>query len=167
VISDGVFKEDLGGGVSQVATTIFNAAFFAGLQDVEHKPHSFYIDRYPPGREATVSWPTIDLRFRNDTRHGVLIETVHVPSTLTTEGSLTVRMWSTKVWDVDARTSDRYAFVRPGTRFLSGRDCVPNEGYRGFQVDVTRVLRRHGEAAVDHTEHLHTSYLAADTVVCG
>ena len=58
IISDGVFKEDLGGGVSQVATTTFNAMFFAGLEDVEHKPHSFYIDRYPVGREATVAWPT-------------------------------------------------------------------------------------------------------------
>ena len=58
IISDGIFKEDLGGGVSQMATTTFNAAFFAGLEDVEHKPHSFYIDRYPVGREATVAWPS-------------------------------------------------------------------------------------------------------------
>ena len=47
IISNGIFKEDLGGGVSQMATTTFNAVFFAGLEDVEHKPHSFYIDRYP------------------------------------------------------------------------------------------------------------------------
>ena len=55
IISDGIFKEDFGGGVSQVATTTFNAAYFAGLKDVEHKPHSFYFDRYPVGREATVA----------------------------------------------------------------------------------------------------------------
>ena len=61
VISNGIFKEDLGGGVSQMATTTFNAAFFAGMTDVEHKTHSFYIDRYPVGREATVAWPTVDL----------------------------------------------------------------------------------------------------------
>jgi hypothetical protein len=63
IISDGVFKEDFGGGVSQMATTTFNAMFFAGLEDVEHKPHSFYIDRYPVGREATVAWGAVDLRF--------------------------------------------------------------------------------------------------------
>ena len=61
IISNGIFKEDLGGGVSQMATTTFNAAFFAGMTDVEHKTHSFYIDRYPVGREATVAWPTVDL----------------------------------------------------------------------------------------------------------
>ena len=67
VISDGILVTDLGGGVSQMATTTFNAMFFAGLEDVEHKPHSFYIDRYPVGREATVAWGSVDLRFRNDT----------------------------------------------------------------------------------------------------
>ena len=66
--------KDLGGGVSQMATTLFNAMFFAGLEDVEHKPHSFYIDRYPVGREATVAWGSLDLRFTNDTPHGVLIK---------------------------------------------------------------------------------------------
>ena len=67
MISDGILVQDLGGGVSQMATTTFNATFFAGLEDVEHKPHSFYIDRYPIGREATVAWGAVDLRFRNDT----------------------------------------------------------------------------------------------------
>ena len=79
IISDGIFKEDLGGGVSQMATTTFNATFFAGLEDVEHKPHSFYIDRYPVGREATVAWGAVDLRFKNDTPYGVLIHATVQP----------------------------------------------------------------------------------------
>ena len=58
IISNGVFAEELGGGVSQVVTTTYNAAFFAGMDDVTHTPHSFYIDRYPLGREATVAWPS-------------------------------------------------------------------------------------------------------------
>ena len=44
--------------MSQSATTTFNAVFFAGLKDVQHRPHGLYIDRYPAGREATVFWPT-------------------------------------------------------------------------------------------------------------
>ncbi len=166
VISDGVFKEDLGGGVSQVATTTFNAAFFAGLEDVEHKPHSFYIDRYPVGREATVAWPTVDLRFRNDTDHGVLIQTVHRLATPSSQGSLTVRMWSTPTWDITAVTGDRYAPTAPETRYLTGDDCVPNQGYGGFQIDVTRVFRRVGSSEVDHREVMHTTYTPSDTVVC-
>ena len=82
VISDGILITDLGGGVSQMATTTFNAMFFAGLEDVEHKPHSFYIDRYPIGREATVAWGAVDLQFRNDTPYGVLISANVTPATV-------------------------------------------------------------------------------------
>jgi vancomycin resistance protein YoaR len=166
IISNGVFKEDFGGGVSQVATTTFNAAFFAGLEDVEHKPHSFYISRYPVGREATVAWPVLDLRFRNDTDHGVLIQTIHTPSSFSNQGALTVRMWSTKVWDIESVTSERYAFTPPQTRTLTGEDCIPNEGYGGFQVDVTRVFREAGKSKVVRREVMHTTYTPSDTVVC-
>jgi vancomycin resistance protein YoaR len=166
IISNGIFAEDLGGGVSQMATTTFNAMYFAGLEDIEHKTHSFYIDRYPVGREATVAWPTVDLRFRNDTDYGVLIEASVTPSTPSTQGVVTVRMYSTKVWDIESRTSDRYAYVGPGTRTLDTPDCYPNSGYSGFQVDVTRVFRKHGESAIDHTEKFHTNYIPADTVIC-
>ena len=69
-----------------MATTTFNAMFFAGLEDVEHKPHSFYIDRYPVGREATVAWGAVDLRFRNDTPYGVLIDARVTPSTPSAPG---------------------------------------------------------------------------------
>ncbi len=95
VIEDGVYQEDLGGGVSQMATTTFNAMFFAGLKDIEHKTHSFYIDRYPVGREATVAWGSVDLRFQNDTPYGVLITARVTPSTPSSQGVVTVRMWST------------------------------------------------------------------------
>ena len=166
VISGGIFKEDLGGGVSQMATTTFNAMFFAGLKDVEHKPHSFYIDRYPVGREATVAWPSVDLRFQNDTEHGILIHSWVTPSTPSSQGSVTVQMYSTKVWDISSSNSERYAYVGPGTRTLDTPDCYPNTGFSGFQVDVTRTFRKHGESAVDHTEKFHTSYTPADTVIC-
>ncbi|MET0525799.1 MAG: VanW family protein [Nocardioides sp.] len=166
VISGGIFKEDLGGGVSQMATTTFNAMFFAGLKDIEHKPHSFYIDRYPVGREATVAWPSVDLRFQNDTEHGILIHSWVTPSTPSSQGSVTVQMYSTKVWDISSSNSERYAYVAPGTRTLDTPDCYPNTGYSGFQIDVTRTFRKHGESAVDHTEKFHTTYTPADTVIC-
>nr|WP_246284338.1 VanW family protein [Nocardioides perillae] len=166
VINDGILVEDLGGGVSQMATTIFNAMFFAGYEDVEHKPHSFYIDRYPVGREATVAWGAIDLRFRNDSDHGVLIDTAVSPSSPGGQGSVTVRLWSTKEWDVESITSDRYNFTEPATRRLSTPDCYPNSGYGGFDVDVTRVFRRVGESEVVRREVFTTTYTPSDTVVC-
>ncbi|HJR39247.1 MAG TPA: VanW family protein [Nocardioidaceae bacterium] len=166
IISDGVYREDFGGGVSQVATTTFNAAFFAGLEDVEHKPHSFYIDRYPIGREATVAWGLIDLRFKNDTPYGILIQAGIEPSTPSSSGSMTVRMWSTDYWDITAGVSERYNLTEPETRHLNGEECVPNEGYGGFDIDVFRHFRRAGEEKLVRTETMHTTYTPSDTVVC-
>ena len=166
VISDGILVEDLGGGVSQMATTTFNAMFFAGLKDIEHKPHSFYIDRYPVGREATVAWGAVDLRFQNDTDHGVLITADVTPSTPSTSGVVTVSMWSTKTWDITTRTSERYNFTEPDTRRLDTRDCYPNEGYGGFDVDVWRYFREPGSDELVKQEKFSTTYIPSDTVIC-
>jgi vancomycin resistance protein YoaR len=83
VFAQGEFFDDYGGGVSQLATTTYNAAFFGGYQDVTHQPHTIYISRYPPGREATVNYGAIDLQFRDDTRHGVLIRTYYSDTSVT------------------------------------------------------------------------------------
>ncbi len=166
IISNGIFKEDLGGGVSQMATTLFNAAFFAGLEDVEHKPHSVYIDRYPVGREATVAWGAVDLRFRNDTDHGILIDAKVTPSAGRSQGVVTVSMWSTKTWDIETTTSERYAYTAPKTQTLSGPDCLPNTGYSGFDVDVERIFKRPGSGEVERTEKITTTYIPSDTIIC-
>ena len=65
-IEEGKLKDAVGGGVSQVATTLYNAAFMSGLALVAHTPHEFWISRYPRGREATVSWGGPELVFVND-----------------------------------------------------------------------------------------------------
>jgi vancomycin resistance protein YoaR len=166
IISDGVFKEDFGGGVSQVATTTFNAAFFAGLEDVEHKPHSFFIDRYPVGREATVAWGSVDLKFKNTTPYGVYVQASVDKSTPSTQGAMHVSMYSTKYWDIKAEQSDRYNVTQPQTRRLSGAECVPNDGYGGFDIDVYRLFYRAGSDQLDHRETMHTRYTPSDTVVC-
>ncbi|MGH3369160.1 MAG: VanW family protein, partial [Nocardioidaceae bacterium] len=144
----------------------FNAAFFAGLEDVEHKPHSFYIDRYPIGREATVAWGAVDLQFKNDTPYGVLIEAWIKPSSDFSNGEMHVRFWSTDYWDISAGVSDRYNITEEKTRYIEGDQCVPHEGYGGFDIDVFRYFRRDGSDDLLRTETMHTTYLPSDSVVC-
>jgi len=74
-IADGKIEPSIGGGVSQFSTTLYNAAYFAGLRIEGHRPHSFFIDRYPAGRESTLNFPDIDLTWINDTDAPVLIRT--------------------------------------------------------------------------------------------
>lgn len=94
VIEEGRFSEDVGGGISQFATTLFNAAFFGGLDLLEYQSHSIYISRYPYGREATLSYPKPDLVIKNSTPHGVLIWPSY------TNTSITVTLYSTKTMEV-------------------------------------------------------------------
>ncbi|MEP9381514.1 VanW family protein [Nocardioides cheoyonin] len=165
-IQNGIFRQDYGGGVSQLATTTFNAMFFAGLEDVEHKPHSLYIDRYPIGREATVAWPSVDLRFRNDTPYGVLVHATVTPSTPSSQGSVTVSMWSTKHWDITTRTGPRYAFTAYKTQTITDGNCEDTSGADGFSIDVWRYFHRPGSSAVVKTEKFHTTYIPQDHVIC-
>jgi vancomycin resistance protein YoaR len=89
VIEDGVFAENYGGGISQFATTMFNAAFYSGLDLIEYQSHSLYFKRYPYGVEATLSYPAPDLKIRNNTPYGVLIWPTYTAS------SITVNFYST------------------------------------------------------------------------
>jgi vancomycin resistance protein YoaR len=88
-IREGQHVDEVGGGVSQFATTTFNAAYFAGLDILESQSHTEYFSRYPLGREATMGYPAPDLVIRNNTPYGVLIWTSY------TDSSLTVTMYST------------------------------------------------------------------------
>jgi vancomycin resistance protein YoaR len=100
VIGDNnTFDTSPGGGISQFATTLFNAAFFAGLDIPEYQMHGLYISRYPFGREATLSYPHPDLKVRNNTPYGILIWPTYTGS------SITVSLYSTHA--VDATQSNQ------------------------------------------------------------
>ncbi len=165
VINGGVFREELGGGVSQVATTTYNAAFFAGLDDIEHHPHAFYLDRYPVGREATIYFGNLDLRFRNSTKYGVLIRAYVNKSTPGAQGEMHVEMWSTKVWDVKAGLSPRRNPRTPGKQYDDTDRCVPQGPIPGFDIDVYRTFIRNGKVVKRETDTAR--YQAADHVICG
>jgi len=167
VIGDGAqYREQYGGGVSQVATTLYNAAFFAGLEDVEHHPHTFYIGRYPLGREATVWFGQLDLRFKNTLDHAVLIRAWVVKGSDTRRGEMHVEMWGTKQWNVSSSISDRYNKRDPGKRYDPTDECIEQPPMEGFDIDVTRIFRRLGSSEVDKTDVTHVAYVPSDEVLC-
>ncbi|MEO8328741.1 MAG: VanW family protein, partial [Candidatus Nanopelagicales bacterium] len=108
--------------------------------------------------EATVSWGNLDLRFRNDTPYGVLI------TTSVTDTSVTVTMWSTKYWHIDAEFGPRTNPTPYATVYDDAEGCVAQYGVDGFDITVTRVWSRDGE--VKRREPLDTSYTSAPTVIC-
>ena len=135
IIIDGHAGKAVGGGISQFATTLYNASYFAGMEDVEHTPHSYYISRYPAGREATVYEGAIDLKFKNP---------FDTPVRITTEvsgDSVTVRLHGVKQVDVESIPGERTNPTSPKKMELDGDDCSPSSGAPGFTITDTRVVK--------------------------
>lgn len=135
IINNGRPDKAVGGGISQLATTLYNATYFAGMEDVEHTEHSYYISRYPAAREATVFEGAIDLKFRNPSETGVMVQTIG------TNSNITVRIWGTKTVDVESVTGGRTNQTTPNTITLpAGPHCVASSGAPGFTTSDTRII---------------------------
>ncbi|WP_199433541.1 VanW family protein [Qaidamihabitans albus] len=165
IIEDGAPGKAVGGGISQFATTLYNAAYFAGMKDAGHQEHSYYISRYPAGREATVfqnpdGSSVIDLKFTNDSETGVAIQTIWTPS------DITVRLWGTKRYEVESISGERTNFVPPETKRSTAEDCHPSSGAPGFTITDTRVLRDVSSGQVVRREPQTVRYNPQDKVVC-
>ena len=160
VIINGEHTDALGGGLSQISTTTYNAAFFAGFQDVEHHPHSEWFARYPEGREATVFSGTLDLRWKNDTPYGALVQAWVV------DGRVHVQIWGTKYWTVETTTSGRSNVRQPTTVYSQTPTCeAQNAGNPGFTVTVVRRVLLNG--AVASTQTRTTTYKPQNKIICG
>jgi vancomycin resistance protein YoaR len=146
MIFGGVLIPSIGGGVCQTATTIFNAAFEAGLPIKTRYNHSFYISHYPVGRDATVSWGGPDLVFRNDLKNAILVKTSY------TDHTFTVSFYGTKQGRrVVATTSERTNYTQPRLQYAvdpsapRGSVRTAAGGGPGFDVNVHRTVYQRGK----------------------
>ncbi|OLT21260.1 hypothetical protein BJF78_34505 [Pseudonocardia sp. CNS-139] len=161
VIDNGRPSRGPAGGVSQVSTTLYNAAYFAGMTLVEHRPHSFYISRYPAGREATIVTGALDNRFRNDNPTPVLIRTAWTPT------SLTVWIYGQRQFEVTGTFGPRTNPTQPNTVTIPpGEQCTPSNGAPGFTITDTRTLRNVNTGET-RSETFTTRYNPSPRVVCG
>jgi vancomycin resistance protein YoaR len=133
--ADGELTEVVGGGSSQLGTTFFNAAWFAGIEILDFKPHSLYFARYPMGREATLSYGTIDVVVENDSPHHILVATDH------SESHVTVRFFSTAWAEVDTWTGEPY-------------DRVEGAERDGFTVEFGRTIT-YPDGSTRSEDHVH------------
>jgi vancomycin resistance protein YoaR len=156
----GIFDEQLGGGVSTATTTLWTAAFFAGMERVQTVAHSIYISRYKPGLEATVAWGLFDMKFKNTNPYPVLI------TTKMTNGSMTATFWGTKEYDkIEAEASARRHDIPFDTVYDPSDKCLGQEGVDGFWITVDRVFYKGGVEV--KREPITTHYKPAPKVICG
>lgn len=138
----GEMEDVHGGGISQLATTLFNVVLRSGYEIIQRQPHSVYFPRYPEGHEATVSYPEPDLIFRNDSEAGLVIKTVAAPT------SITVHIYGDnggRVTSVDK--GQRYNIVQPPKEYEADAEMPPEKvkrlraGQLGWSVVVSRKVK--------------------------
>ncbi|EWM14213.1 VanW family protein [Kutzneria sp. 744] len=165
IIENGAPGKAVGGGISQFATTLYNASYFAGMADAGHTEHSYYISRYPAAREATVfqnpdGSSVIDLKFSNDGPTGLAIQTIWTPQ------NITVRLWGTKRYQVESVPGERTNFVDPQPRPGPAANCHASAGGPGFTATDTRVIKDlAGREVSRHTRK--KVYDPAPKITCG
>lgn len=156
----GRFDFGLGGGVSIITSATWTAAFYAGLERIEQRAHSVLIARYTPGLEATVSWPKLDLKFRNNTNNNVLIKAIPA------RDSITISMYGTKVYDrITAKFGEPYN-LNNNIDVVNSYDpnCLPQDPAPGFKIVVTRQFWKNN--SIVQSENLTTSYKPSDNIIC-
>ena len=158
-IRDGEFVEEIGGGISQFATTFFNAIFFGGYDLLEYQAHSYYISRYPMGREATISTPAPDLAFLNDSNAGIYIDTSY------SDSSITVSFYGNTRGEIESVSGQPHNYEQPGRECQENaslgkkEEVVIDSGHTGFDIVVTRVFPDGAE------EEFFTRYLSSPVIV--
>jgi vancomycin resistance protein YoaR len=165
VIVNGELTTGLGGGVCQVSTTVFNAAFEAGLKITERTNHALYISHYPQGRDATVNYPDVDLQFVNDTGNWLLLRT------FVSSSSLTVGLYGTPVHrKVTSTVTPLVSHGKPPVKktidpsLKPGEKVVDDPGLPAMTTSVTRdVYRPNGKLLYHDT--WYSSYRALPKLV--
>ncbi|MEL7975860.1 VanW family protein [Isoptericola sp. F-RaC21] len=159
VVSNGVHTDAVGGGLSQMATTTYNAGFLAGYDDAGHQPHSYWFSRYPAGREATIYVGAIDMKFTNDTPYGAVMQS------WVSGGELHVQIWSTKYYRVEKQAGDKRNVVPATPVHKSGAGCVPYPGGNdGFTITNYRQVFHDGKQVKDESKTW--TYKPDNPVVC-
>jgi vancomycin resistance protein YoaR len=158
------YEDSVGGGVSQLSTTLYNATFFGCYEDVTHSVHALYISRYPMGREATLNYPGIDNQFRNDSSSGVLIKTYY------SSGSITVSLYGNKggrsCTDVDPKVLET---IPSPPQYIDdpalpvGQQKTIAAGHTGYVVEYFRIISVPGQP--DKRERYVEKYAATPTKI--
>jgi vancomycin resistance protein YoaR len=152
IIKGGMTVDGLGGGVCQVSTTMFRAAFWAGMKMKERNQHAYLVSYYqsdgsPPGFDAAVVEGGIDLKWRNITDDYILIRTYLSKNKLEvvmygTDIGLTVKMWGPRITDKQPPKPARYVLdptLPPWTVEQSDRP------HQGAHVILGRTVYQNGK----------------------
>lgn len=164
-IVGGEYSDAIGGGICQVATTVFNAIYTAGYPVLERHNHTLYIDSYPEGRDAAIAYPDMNLRWENDTSSDVLLTMDY------TDSSVTCSLWGI---DPGYDVSTEYGEWKKGQEYSttyktddsrsSGSEYIETTGVNGSSITIVRTVKDKA-GNVLHTDEFESNYSPKNKVV--
>ena len=167
-IAEGEYVDTYGGGICQVATTVFNALYESCYKITERHAHSLYISSYPAGRDAAISWSDLDLTWANETSSDVLMVTS------ADDTSVTVSLYSTpQTFSVESELGDweegsKYTtVVKEDENLAKGYSYVKTTGSDGSKISVTRTVYDANKQILYTNEFDSTYEPKNKVIVCG
>ncbi len=158
--SGGEVVEEIGGGVCQVSTTLYNAVVRAGLKVSVRRSHTFAPSYVTPGMDATVSWGGPEFKFINTSDSAIGIRAAYSNQTVTVsiygipvlEEGVTHELESKKIEDLDppAPTYEEDQTILPGT------EVVKSNGSQGSRWETRLIVKKNGEVISNEVEHTVT-----------
>lgn len=164
-IVGGEYSDAVGGGICQVATTVFNSVYLAGYPIEKRYNHTLYIESYPKGRDAAIAYPDLDLVWKNDTSSDVLLMMSY------TSTSVTATLWGV---DPGYQVSTEYGEWKKGEPYsttyktddtlASGKEYVKTTGVDGSSITIVRTVKDH-EGKILHEDSFTSTYAPKNKVV--
>lgn len=168
VIIEGEHDDAVGGGICQVATTVFNAVYDSGFPVLRRYNHTLRLTNYPDGRDAAVNWPDLDLRWQNDCASDVLLRCSY------TETTLTVTLYGVDPgYVVSTQTGDwqegeaHKTKVECDESMAEGASYVEVAGVDGSSISVFRTVRDQAGNVLHEDEFASLYQPEAEVVVAG
>ena len=139
--------QDVGGGICQTSSTLYNAALLANLEIVDRSNHQFLTSYVSPGRDATVSWGSIDFKFKNTRTYPIKIEAS------AKNGVCKMSIYGIKEeveYEVEIQSKvlsyiDYTIKYEEDSSLEEGKEVVEQSGYTGCTSEAYRVLKLNGE----------------------
>lgn len=164
-IIGGDYSDAIGGGICQVATTVFNAIYDAGYPVTERHNHTLHIESYPEGRDAAIAYPYMDLVWENDSSSDVLLVMSY------TNSSVTCTLWGV---DPGYEVSTDYGDWQEGEPYsvqyrtddtvASGTEYVETTGVNGSSISITRIVKD-SDGKVLHEDLFESNYSPKNQVI--
>ena len=162
----GKVVQEVGGGICQVSSTLYNAVLYANLEIVDRSNHYFETSYVDPGRDATVSWGSVDFKFKNNRKYPIKIEAIskNGVTKMSIKGIKEEKEYEVIIQSKVTSIIQKNVKYKEDNSLDSSVEQVEQEGHNGCTSKTYKILKLNG--AIVSTEEISTDYYhALDKIV--